>query len=481
MISEKKKLKQVYVGSFILILSISFGFFITSPPGAAPDELTHSAASWYTFSNLKPPAYSTQNSGEIPSSLIIDNECYKFKPQQDASCIAAKNSDVAAGYPMMTYSPVYYFVVGMGQHVASIFDYKYAALGGRISSLFLSLFFVFLIFRKLYTENYQQPYLILLPLTPMAVFLSVTVNPSGTEVTSGLLLTTLLHFKIKAIQSKVDSNILQPNLPIIFASLYFFLSRPSALIWFGVIFAALVLSVERNQRISLLRHLNMIAPPMIVAIIYHFTHPHKTGSPAGYVPVENDDFRFYFDGFITSLENLPTHLRQSYGVLGWLDTPAPVFITLVFYFIYLIVISDLHKLSKISFSATTLLLFGNTVLISLLELIAWHEWPNWWQGRYSLPLLAMTFWIFFLRANKGKNDLIRISTFLVIMMHLILIIENLFRYSFGIIGFFPARLTNPAIGELRFNMAILSLVISTILAVQLFLTTSNAKEKKIRL
>ena len=146
--AEKKKLKGVYVSSFILILSISFGFFISSPPGAAPDELTHSAASWYTFSNMKPPAYSTQNSGEIPSSLIIDNECYKFKPQQDASCIAAKNSDVATGYPMMTYSPVYYFMVGLGQHLASVIDYKYAAFGGRIASLFLSLLFVFLIDRK---------------------------------------------------------------------------------------------------------------------------------------------------------------------------------------------------------------------------------------------------------------------------------------------------------------------------------------------
>lgn len=476
MISEKSKLKRIYVSSFILILSISFGFFITSPSGAAPDELTHSAASWYTFSNLKPPAYSTQNSGEIPSSLIIDNECYKFKPQQDASCIAAKNSDVSAGYPMMTYSPIYYFVVGLGQHLASIFDYKYAALGGRISSLFLSIFFVFLIFRKLYSENYQQPYLILIPLTPMAIFLSVTVNPSGTEVISGLLLTTLLHFKIKAITSTEKFTKVNSNIPIILASLYFFLSRPSALIWFAVLMTALIMSVEKSQRISLLRRLTFIVAPMIVAIAYHFTHPHKTGSPGGYIPVENDNFRFYLDGFITSLENLPTHLRQSYGVLGWLDTPAPVIVSVLFYFIYLIVISDLHKLSKISFNATVLLIFGNTVLISLLELIAWHEWPNWWQGRYSLPLLAMTFWIFYLRANNDKNDLIRVSTLVVILMQLILIIENLFRYSFGIIGFFPTRLTDPAIGEVRFNLAILSLIVSIIVGVYLFLKTSNSKE-----
>ncbi len=475
MISEKRKLKRIYVSSFILILSISFGFFITSPPGAAPDELTHSAASWYTFSNMKPPAYSTQNSGEIPSSLIIDNECYKFKPQQDASCIASKNSDVASGYPMMTYSPVYYFVVGLGQHLASVFDYKYAALGGRMSSLFLNLFFVFLIFRKLYNENYQEPYLILLPLTPMAVFLSVTVNPSGTEVTSGLLLTTLLHFKLKAIKSTDKVSKIKSNVPIIFASLYFFLSRPSALIWFGVLFTALILSKEKNDWIGLLRHLTFMVAPTTVAIVYHLTHPHKTGSPTGYVPVENDNFRFYLDGFLTSLENLPLHLRQSYGVLGWLDTPAPVFVTVVFYFIYLIVISDLHKFSKISFSATMLLIFGNTVLISLLELIAWHEWPNWWQGRYSLPLLAMTFWIFYLRTNKANNRLIRVSAFVVILMHLVLVIQNLFRYSFGIIGFFPIRLTDPAIGDARFNLAILSLVVSMIVAVQLFLKTSNSK------
>jgi hypothetical protein len=474
--SEKRKLQRVYVSSFILILSISFGFFITSPPGAAPDELTHSAASWYTFSNMKPPAYSTQNSGEIPSSLIIDNECYKFKPQQDASCIAAKNSDVASGYPMMTYSPVYYFLVGLGQHLASVFDYKYAAFGGRIASLFLSLFFVFLIFRKLYIENYQQPYLILLPLTPMAVFLSVTVNPSGTEVTSGLLLTTLLHFKLKGVENSDKVSKIQSNLPIILSSLYFFLSRPSALIWFGVLITALILSIEKNHWIKLLRQLTFMVGPITVAIVYHLTHPHKTGSPGGYVPVENDNFRFYLDGFITSLENLPTHLRQSYGVLGWLDTPAPVFVTLVFYFLYLIVISDLHKFSKISINSTILLIFGNTVLISLLELIAWHEWPNWWQGRYSLPLLAMTFWIFYLRANNNKSDLIRVSAFVVIFMHLILIIENLFRYSFGIIGFFPARLTDPAIGEVRFNLAVVSLVISIIAAIQLFLKTSYSKK-----
>ena len=478
MFSRKNKLKGIYISSFALIMSIAVGMFISSPSGAAPDELTHSAASWYTFSKMKPPAYSTQNSGQIPSSLIIDNECYKFKPQQDASCLAAKSSEVASGYPMMTYSPIYYFIVGMGQHLASIFDYKYAAIGGRISSLLLNLFFVYLIFRKLFYEKYLQPYLILLPLTPMAVFLGVTVNPSGTEVTSGLLLITLLHFKVKEIMRSEVSNKLKSNIPLLFAVLYFLLSRPSASIWLGVIVVAIILSSQKSEQLHLIRFLTVLVWPGVIAVAYHLTHPHRTGSPGGYIPVENDNFRFYLDGFITSIENLPLHLRQSYGVLGWLDTPAPVIITITFYLIYTIVICDLNRIAKVKSSAIFLLIFANSILISMLEMIAWHDWPNWWQGRYSLPLLAITFWFFYLRANPSKSNLIRIATFLTVVMHLILIFENLLRYSFGIVGFFPTRLTDPAIGEIRFLITIFSLFVSLVIATHLILFRESARKER---
>ncbi len=449
-------LKNEYLKTFGVVTLLLFGVFLSTPPGAAPDELTHSAASWYTFENLRPGSFPYQSSGEIPSSLVLDNECYKFKPQQDASCLKPLDDSVVSGYPMMIYSPIYYFVVGAGQHFSAVFGNSHAVYGGRLASIGFNLALVYFILFKLQKHRIANPYLLLVPLTPMALFLGSTVNPSGFEVTSGLMFATVFHFYWEKMQKSVSRPEKKELLEILGISLMFLLSRQPAIIWFSIIIA---FQLGFKPLFANLKALIPLVPSVLISTAYHLTHPHGAASPAGYVPVANDNFKYYFDGFITSLENLPRHLRESYGVLGWLDTPAPVIVTIAFYFLFFYLIFVMQDVAKFDLSVLLLIIFSNTVLISLLELILWHDWPNWWQGRYSLPLLAMSFWSFYLKAKLPPSSTIKKITFIILILNLGVLLENLVRYSFGLNWFYPARLSNPAIGDLRFNLSIVFFIL----------------------
>lgn len=477
-IQNKKRLvlRDEYLKTFGVIALLFFGVFLSTPPSAAPDELTHSAASWYTFENLRPGSFPYQSSGEIPSSIVLDNECYKFKPQQDASCLKPLDDSVVSGYPMMIYSPIYYFVVGAGQHFLAMFSNSYAVYGGRLASIALNLTLLYFILFKLQKHRVKNPYLLLVPLTPMALFLGSTVNPSGLEVTSGLMFATAFHFYWEKMQKSVFRLRRKEFFEIISISLMFLLSRQSAIIWFSII---IVFQMSYKGLFANLKTLIPLVPSVFISTAYHLTHPHGAASPAGYIPVADDNFKYYFDGFITSLENLPRHLRESYGVLGWLDTPAPVIVTMTFYFFYLYLIFIMHVVVKYDLSVLLLIIFSNTVLISLLELILWHDWPNWWQGRYSLPLLAMSFWSFYLKAKLPPSSALKNISFIILILNLGVLLENLARYSFGLNWFFPARLSNPAIGDLRFILSILFFT----LAVMIFQkkTKKLVKESTIQL
>jgi hypothetical protein len=445
------KLKKVIAATYFPIFAVfllSLGFTLSSARGAAPDELAQNASSWYTFKNFKPPANYHDPVTDIPSVLVESINCFAFKPNVDSSCITQRSSRISESFPTCcTYSPIYYFIVGAGQHLAHYLKPGYADYGGRIASLFWN--FLILIFSiRIASKNLSNSFLLLpIILTPMSLFLFGTVNPSGAEISAGILFTLCLinYFNFQN-QPKIFSK---PSAILGGSFLYFTLTRPIAIIWAFVIFGALLLGSKKQVK-NLKSIILVFLPGLAISLIYFVFHPPQTGSPAGYTPVPNASYRFYFEGFIYSIENFPKRLHEAIGVLGWLDTPMPVSILIVYLLTFTVFLSKILTNSGISFKFISYMIGSAWILPAAIELVSWHDWPGWWQGRYSLPLyLPLLLVIFYSGKDLQKESLMKIFAITLQISGLMLVI-NLLRYSFGIqsFGWIPTRLSDPAMPQL---------------------------------
>lgn len=454
------KKNNTLIGTFGIIVILVTSFFFANPPGASPDELVHNAASWYTFEHGLPPTASRTVSNPLPTSLILDNNCYKFQREQDASCLPEKNNSMSSGYPMMTYAPIYYFVVGAGQHFSTLWGNEAAIIGGRLASALLNLLVLFFALQKTFRRNKFAARLAPIILTPMALFLIPTVNPSGFEFCTSILFTTTLFYYFKDYILDEKTVNARAKLSLFVTTILFGLARPSAIVWILIIFAVVFSSMMPLK--SLLKTLNVLRTifgiPFMLGVVFHLTHRHDTGSPTGYVPYDQPTKLFYFQGFISSMENFPKHLWESYGVLGWLDTPAPLTIVTGYFLLAIILATTIVKRMHLPKLTIAIMLFGVWPLISILEMLAWNAWPNWWQGRYSLPLLASSLWFLILNSHSITEKFAVKFSGLCILGASIVSLENLFRYSFGLQGYLPRRLVDPAVGDQEFFMSMFCIV-----------------------
>jgi hypothetical protein len=356
---KSKFLQNNLANTLVVIACLALGYFFSTPSGASPDEQVHSATAWYTFENGLPPTITKTVSNPLPLSLVADNNCYKFIREQDASCLSKRSSDLSSGYPMMTYAPIYYFVVGAGAHLGAMFGNQYADIGGRLFSFFFNMSLIGLTLLMVWRRGLFGLSLFPIVLTPMALFLIPTINPSGGEVCAALFFTTSMYLFV---EEKANNNqkLRFTDYSALFSStLIFVLSRPSAMVW-ALFISMIILTnsyVKFHDARQVIKSLKIIVPPFLVGLAFHVTHPHQTGSPDGFTANDKPEFSYYFQGFITSIENLPRKLWESYGVLGWLDTPAPVSFVLAYYFLVLILMFLIIKRIKISKFSIAIMFF----------------------------------------------------------------------------------------------------------------------------
>lgn len=128
----------------IFVLVAFVGFFFSTPRSAGADEPIHQATAWYDSTHIF--AVSSEKSvNGIPISITAGSPsghpCFAAMANLSAKCQPDRTKwvDTLNSYPVINYPTPYYILVGAGQRIAKLINFRYVDLGGRVTSLSLNL------------------------------------------------------------------------------------------------------------------------------------------------------------------------------------------------------------------------------------------------------------------------------------------------------------------------------------------------------
>src|ERR1035437_9284541 len=124
---------------WLLIAIAGLGMLVSTPPSAGPDEPDHEVTAWYLSGHgLRPGSIEWFS---VPASFSIAHPCFAEEAVINASCIPPRSTAqvMVSTSRVLGYPPPYYWVVGVGQRLAtSLIGIEYADVGGRLASFILS-------------------------------------------------------------------------------------------------------------------------------------------------------------------------------------------------------------------------------------------------------------------------------------------------------------------------------------------------------
>lgn len=476
------ELRNVY---FLLIAVFSIGMLITSPQSSGPDEPMNQASGWYSIRNgLTPSSPSTVVSG-VPSNLV-KGPCYAFQPNVTSECLGRNiTGEQTTEFPVFNYPPVYFWIIGIGQIFFGFLNPDLSYLGGRLFGLISILGLLLISMVKLSRLNIKRSSEILfIALTPMSYFVFSTANPSGWEIATAILffstLTAELHKKtIKNLVNGKDyqEQFSRPNLPIILSGLLLVFSRPLGFVWLILIFGIVVINLNLFKKIyTFTSVLSSIAIIQIPAFFWFISHPEKSVIPGLTAASSESLINQLPQNIIHSVLSLHEKYKQSWGVLGWLDTRPPntiyILVGVLFsFFLYKLLRDNAQNWKVVLFTALSL----NFIIITF-ESYKWNVWPNWWQGRYGLPILVCAVLSLLINGNqvyKVKN--LRALILIIIAGNTFMLYLNFYRYKFGLWN--TIQLQNFLDG---IDASILLFSLILIIAISIFLKRTKFTESEIK-
>lgn len=441
--------------SRISLITLIFGFFSfsalsfatsTARMGGA-DEVLHHATAWYDTSHLKVTSeYNTLVDG-IPLK-VASWPCFLFQTDKPSDCSLVKQPDELGKMYVYNYFPLYYYFVGLGDRIGLETFPDHAWLGGRILGLLPVLLLMFYFIRRV--SNGNNKYFAFLPLllfTPEFISLTATANPNGFEIISALWFFIVLLNYLEGEDTAIWK--------VIFAEFLLISSRPMGVLWVVLITLLIftynyysIYGVKKEiikdtgkvgfgyKKISL-----MLSPLLAGGLLWVLTHPldlimPQMMRPQGFTPAQKFEFSTMPGFFLDSLSLIPQRLNESYFMAGYKEIFVPDFITFVTA-ITLISAFFFSNLTRKNIVFSLSVLFAFFIGMSLIEAHNWGKWPEFWLGRYQLPLLLPILFLL-LREIGLKSKLIALLTINIFTFSSIYAAyENLARYKVGLNNWLP--------------------------------------------
>ena len=314
--------------------------------------------------------------------------CLAFKPDAPASCL--RFDAARADQPALTYTaryvPAYYLAVGSVSLITAGSAHQIYLM--RLISAMLSAALIASAALTL-LESAPGPWALTglaVAVTPMTLFLAASINPNGLEIAAAI--GVWVHGATIATGhiSRGGDRVLT-RLGI--ASIALALSRPTSLLWLGVIGVLLMFCAGRRTIIDLLhqRAAQLWTAALSVAIVLAFGWSVWAGAfnvSQTFVgsPVNPTTAQFAR----TTIGQGYELVRQMVGVFGWLDTPAPALTLLV----WLFAVGALVGVAILVARPFLRTLGATVVLVVIVPVLIQgsyvHSLGFQWQGRYSLPL-----------------------------------------------------------------------------------------------
>lgn len=386
----------VFLTAWIGIAMISVSWAITSPLGASPDEPAHiikaaSVVRGQFIGKLTDKPAVTKVSVPFGIAQASAWPCYAFHQDVPASCMGAAVKDGGATTQAETsaglYDPVYYLAVGWPSLLTN--DTTVSVLLMRTVSAIISSFFLALTLCALLL--FRFPFVggigFLAAATPMVYFLNSAVNPNALEISAGCALLALLLLLVRGPHVRHMGRVLTL---VCVSGVLLANARGISPLWMALIAVASILAAQRGRLGSLLRRwdvrisIGVLALGVVCAGLWilatgtlssmgSFPGAGRTTPVGAFVRMLID--RSFDPGII--------------GVFGWLDTPSPALVYVVWSCLSLGLVVVAIVLARGRLLAGVLTLVGSFLLVPPIVQAASIKSSGYiWQGRYTLVAYA---------------------------------------------------------------------------------------------
>jgi hypothetical protein len=383
-----------------LVFSILGGLWaLGSPVLSVPDEPAHAVyAAAAVRGEIWAPAKGHITTVTVPRDFEnIDSAptCYAFQPDVPAGCAEAltdREGTVELGTRAGRYLPPYYLYAGLGSLVADGAKAIYAMR--LLTVLFVA---ACLASAACSVLSRRRPVFGLIGLglaaTPMLFFFAGSVNPQAPEIAVAILLWTSGAALLLGLRDDPDVPLTfaNPHLRRVLTALVLLpLVRSLAFVWLGIIVGALLLAFGSWPAIRRLIRARpvLVTLPLFaaslgtVAVWILVRNTLALGEPleTTYAALPGDQALF------ASAAKLNNEFMEMIGVFGWLTTPAPG----VVYVLFTVLLGGLVALTVFTSPArqniaVALLVLAVIVVPVALELQSYAASGFAWQGRYTLP------------------------------------------------------------------------------------------------
>lgn len=393
-ITPRQAFFVVFALAFVALACWSFA----DPLVAAPDEQAHMIRAYaldhgQLGHRLARAGDQSEVEVTVPASVDFTKaypRCFQFKASAPASCAPAwdtSTAPVATNTYVGHYPPLYYALVGVGSwfsaHVTGLYLMRLAS--SLICALMIGLT-AYVIAR--WSKRRMIAAGVAVALTPVTWFLAASVNPSGFEIMTAICLWTALSvFAIDYAENPPPALV-----AIIGASAsVLVLVRGLSPLFVVVIGAVIGVVVGPRRLYALARQrrdvqfaLGAIVLAAVLAAAWIFSQGTLNIAPDGAKVAPGTS---HYELFRMVAHHVRDWIRQSVGVLGWLDTPMPHW----FYDLWYLMVAVL-TIGGLVFAAirSKVALLAITVLCVLVPLALVYKQAHTlgivWQGRDSMPL-----------------------------------------------------------------------------------------------
>jgi hypothetical protein len=371
---------------------------MATPVGSGPDEVAHlvkaAAVARREWTGLPHQRLSQAKTlVRVPQVYLdVENElCFKHQPDLPAGCATTRASGrriVKAITYVGRYPPLYYAAVGLPTFLATRNSiYLMRLLGALMNAAMLGLAFA-----AAYRWS-RSPLLLAglaVAVTPMAIFLSSVINPSGLEITAAIAMWTTATVLVVD-HPKRPPTLLLAAIAVPVAVMVS--TRPSALLW-PLLCAVVLLPIawKRLDLRALVRRHDVwlcggLALAAALATIVWVLRMHGIGVMPQGVPSAGTAPVTIARAVVGQDRSL---LLQYIGVFGWVDTPVPLFTEVVWLGLVgaLVLIAVALAASRRMLASVVLALAVAVAVPSIASYLGAHHVGLIAQGRYYLPLVA---------------------------------------------------------------------------------------------
>lgn len=400
-VTDKTRTRPKWLGFPIVwatLFLLSALWALATPPSGAPDEPSHivkaASVARGEFVGVTTAAGQVVT---VPAYIAHSQTltCFAFNTETSPSCASPEAGDPWVDVQTETtaglYNPLYYVIVGWP---TLIFHDSSGIVAVRLVSAAASSLFLALAFAMIATWRRRAlPFAALaVAITPMVIFLNGTVNPNALEITA--VLAAFVGVLSVIIDPRPDA-LTRRTLIVLVSGAIAANTRGLSPAWLLIALVAPLLLADRPQLRTLLGDWRVrtagivIALAAIGAVAWTALSGSLAAAPGGAPSKFALPDASPLDGFLLTVERTFDYTANMVGIFGWIDTPSPKFV----YLVWAVLVGGFLVASAVVLRGRALLLVG--VLVVALIVLPGVFQAGYvrsggliWQGRYALPLFV---------------------------------------------------------------------------------------------